>query len=550
MSATLLVRLSLLRTRAFDPDELQHLHAAWSFQQGLLPFRDFFEHHMPGIYYLLAPLMRVYDTAHDVGAVLSVIFLARTMMWVFTAAAIAFTVLLGRRFRSPVVGWLSGAILSLSVVFVARTLEIRPDVPALALWTACTWTMITGLSRANRTFIRAWWTVSGLLFGVTLLFTQKALLAGPGFALFAIVYMFASEKDRPVFAKFLDLAVFGVASIVPLLALVAHYWSQGALGFLVDGVLTKNIGWIQETTASATFRWMLLRDPLACALVVGGCVVALFELVRQPNERAVHAAVLLPAASLFAGMAVIPAPYPQYLLLVMPLAAVYAANGLWIAVSRDSRASRIDQIEMLTSVVAFIAIALLGLSIARPFFRSSIVYPLLGVVLVAVTIGLVRFGRPELASLAIVVGIATLTAQQLLWMAGLSNREALDEMRFIHQASSSTETVMDGFSGFGWFRPQASYYWFTAPGVRAKLSTAQKAALVTTLERCGDAPKVVILDEHLHALSAEVDPVVSANYQPTRYPLIWLRAPAHQSCKPASAAREVTTTAAQSLPIR
>ena len=44
-----LARLSLLRTRTFDTDELEHLHAAWSYHQGLLPYRDFFEHHMSGI---------------------------------------------------------------------------------------------------------------------------------------------------------------------------------------------------------------------------------------------------------------------------------------------------------------------------------------------------------------------------------------------------------------------------------------------------------------------------------------------------------------------
>ena len=48
--ASSVARLVLLQSRAFDADELQHAHAAWAFHQGLLPFRDFFEHHMPGLY--------------------------------------------------------------------------------------------------------------------------------------------------------------------------------------------------------------------------------------------------------------------------------------------------------------------------------------------------------------------------------------------------------------------------------------------------------------------------------------------------------------------
>src|SRR5437016_2091016 len=39
-------RLFLLQTRTFDADEFEHLHAAFAIHQGLLPYRDFFEHHM------------------------------------------------------------------------------------------------------------------------------------------------------------------------------------------------------------------------------------------------------------------------------------------------------------------------------------------------------------------------------------------------------------------------------------------------------------------------------------------------------------------------
>jgi hypothetical protein len=527
--ATFLVRLDLLRIRAFDPDELQHLHAAWSFQQGLLPFRDFFEHHMPGIYYLLAPMMRMYDTAHDFDAVLSVIFLSRTLMWLFAAATIGFTVLLGRKYRSPEIGWLSGALLSLSVVFIGRTLEIRPDVPALALWAASIWAIAGGLSPDSAEFRRSRWALSGLLFGGTLLFTQKALLAGPGFAVFALVYLFTNEKPtRSFFAKCLDLVTFGVCIGVPLAVVVAHYWWRGAAGFFLDGTLRNNLGWIQETTASATLRWTLLRDPIACALVVGGIVFVAVDVVSDADNRVMHAAVLLPTASLFAGMAVIPAPFPQYLLLVMPVAALYAANGLWICLSRDDGVSQSAKV---IAVLAFVVTAIVGLWVARPFFRSPLLYPLLGAAALAAMVAFARFGRADYACLTLVAVIAVLTAQQLLWMAGLSNRETLDEMRFIHQVSAPADTVMDGFSGFGWFRPHAAYYWFTAPGVRARLSTTQRASFVSELASCADAPKIVILDQHLHAVSPQIDQTVSANYRETRYPVIWLRGTPGERCK-------------------
>ena len=61
IAGTCAVRMPLLRTRTFDPDEFQHLHAAWLVYQGGVPYRDFFEHHMPGIQYLLAWMLSLWN---------------------------------------------------------------------------------------------------------------------------------------------------------------------------------------------------------------------------------------------------------------------------------------------------------------------------------------------------------------------------------------------------------------------------------------------------------------------------------------------------------
>jgi hypothetical protein len=49
--------------RRFDIDELEHAHAAWCVAQGLIPYRDFFEHHPPALYLLSAPLFRAMSPA-------------------------------------------------------------------------------------------------------------------------------------------------------------------------------------------------------------------------------------------------------------------------------------------------------------------------------------------------------------------------------------------------------------------------------------------------------------------------------------------------------
>jgi 4-amino-4-deoxy-L-arabinose transferase-like glycosyltransferase len=533
IAASYFARLSLLRTRTFDTDELEHLHAAWSYHQGLLPFRDFFEHHMPGIYYLLAALMRGYDIAHHVGDAIAVLFVARTVMWVIAGTAIAFTFMLGTRYGGKDVGWLSTAFLSLSVVFVGRTLEIRPDVPATAFWVVSQWALVNALtSEQDRRTSRRWWILGGLMLGGTLCFTQKALLAGPGFAVFAILYVVRREQARSAASKVIDLVVFVGTSAVPLLFIVAHFWANGAVRFLVDGVLINNLGWIQELRAGATVRWMLLRDPLFCAFATAGFLSAGIRLIQPGGQSFWRLAIFLPTASMFVGLWLIPTPFPQYLLPILPVAAVYSADFLRAAVAgpATSENPRFGHVHWAITTTAFVVAGAFGLATAQPFFRNAAVYPSLGVAAVVVAVWLARRRQADYACAVVILAVSLYSAQQLVWMADLSNAEAIAQMRLVHSATTPADQVMDGFSGVGWFRPHAFFNWMAAPGPLSRISTDDRGRMLARLRGCGDQPKIVILDAHLQLLSPEVATVVAERYSPTADSLIWLRHVAGAGC--------------------
>ena len=72
-------RLQLLMVRAFDADELQHLHSAWLVSEGFLPYRDYFQHHTPGLHYLLGPLFWLRDVKTDAAGALRNKILMETM---------------------------------------------------------------------------------------------------------------------------------------------------------------------------------------------------------------------------------------------------------------------------------------------------------------------------------------------------------------------------------------------------------------------------------------------------------------------------------------
>src|SRR2546428_647163 len=53
-------RLWVLEERAFDQDELEHLHNVWCISKGMIPYRDFFESHTPWLHYLFASFLEFY----------------------------------------------------------------------------------------------------------------------------------------------------------------------------------------------------------------------------------------------------------------------------------------------------------------------------------------------------------------------------------------------------------------------------------------------------------------------------------------------------------
>jgi len=143
IAGLLLARLPLLSRCAFDPDELEHAHAAWLMSRGMLPYRDFFEHHTPWYYYLLRPLFRFFDVDGSFEGGRLFLVAGRGLSLVLTAVAIVLLVRAASRWADRRVGLLAGLLLVAQPIFLQKTLEMRPDVPAVVFF-------IAGLGRTRR----------------------------------------------------------------------------------------------------------------------------------------------------------------------------------------------------------------------------------------------------------------------------------------------------------------------------------------------------------------------------------------------------------------
>ena len=127
LGLVLVLRAGAAVNLEIDPDESQHLHAAWQVAQGRVPYRDFWEHHFPLFYPLLAPVVRL------VGETPAVYTVARILVSVAALTALGLTARLGGRL-SRGTGLLAAVLLGLVPQYLETTTEVRPDVPALVAW--------------------------------------------------------------------------------------------------------------------------------------------------------------------------------------------------------------------------------------------------------------------------------------------------------------------------------------------------------------------------------------------------------------------------------
>ena len=111
--------------RRLDNDEFECLHTAWKVLHNGTIFQDFFQHHHPFIYYLLAPLIKLF------GPTTNIIYLARTLMFSMFLGMGYATYLLAKTITNrgiafdERIGLVSVLLLYSLPIFTVKAIEIR-----------------------------------------------------------------------------------------------------------------------------------------------------------------------------------------------------------------------------------------------------------------------------------------------------------------------------------------------------------------------------------------------------------------------------------------
>jgi hypothetical protein len=209
------IRIGAVRNAPLDPDESEHLNAAWLVGEGRVPFLDFWDHHAPLFFYLLAPVTRwAWDSPH-------IYVIARALMAATSGVALYLVYRLARRLSAAAA---LGAVLLLAVLprFVDQTTEVRPDVPALVAWLG---TLLALVRWRERTGPGLLW-LAGLALGSAGALNLKTAYGALGVV--AVVGLASRAADPPRLRHTAaSLAWLLAGAIVIPGAVVARLWLDG-----------------------------------------------------------------------------------------------------------------------------------------------------------------------------------------------------------------------------------------------------------------------------------------------------------------------------------
>jgi hypothetical protein len=465
----LLARLPLIPRRIFDPDELEHAHAAWCLFKGMLPYRDFFEHHTPWYYYMLRPFFRWFEVDTSFESARHFLLLGRGISFALTVLSVILVVRIGTLIADRRVGLLGGLLLVAQPLFLQKALEMRPDVLALLFFLAGLWCLLRGMATNVALPPRRllYFAAGGLALGAAVMSTQKALFALPGMLVGLGVWALAPaarEEREPARstatdstgARLVAVLVFSSGIVLPIAATWGAFAIRNAGGPFLDNNFFLNARW-KHTTTGQLFQLIKYSWPVLALSVVGlAAAVLRFFRSGSPDHRELLLACTV--VGLFAGVLVIPVAQRQYYLLPLPIVCFFAARGLLALVDRGPAHTRARRLVL------------------------------------------------WLIPLSILPGIG------LYFSFTSPNDRQLARLERVFATTKPTDLVMDGWEGMGVFRPHAFYYFFVHDEILPMLRQDRVTAYLNDLEAGNVRPKLIALDKHLAALGPRFMALVKLNY--------------------------------------
>ena len=102
-------------------DEFEHLHASWLISIGKVPYKDFFEHHNPLLWYLSAPIVNLfYDNV-------AIFYVMRGVSFTVSVLSLVLIYKISLFFTSQIGAWLASSLFLVNIITIYNFSQFRPD---------------------------------------------------------------------------------------------------------------------------------------------------------------------------------------------------------------------------------------------------------------------------------------------------------------------------------------------------------------------------------------------------------------------------------------
>lgn len=279
-------------------DEFEHLHASWLVSIGKVPYKDFFEHHNPLLWYLSAPIASLfYDNAIIFYVMRAVCFSASLLTLWYMYRIVLF-------FGDKACGWFAVALYLGNIITLYNFYQFRPD-------NFMNLSFIAGIYYwfCYLRFMRARMLIcSFLCFCFSALFLQKISLLLIAVEAIILGLLFLKKM------RFRDVSLAAIPACAVMFSFVLFLYFQGALPQYIELNYYFNKALVYYFERGAFWQ----QD--AFFIIYGPALLAVMYFFKKKNIYYKISALIFIAEFLMRGFYF--APHPNYYTLLVILSAM------------------------------------------------------------------------------------------------------------------------------------------------------------------------------------------------------------------------------------
>lgn len=303
MAVLVAIVFSMSFTRIFDPDEFFFSHISWKMLRGEKLYIDFLVLHHPLINFLIEPVIAF------LGEKASTLLVLRVGMFLVFLLIITVTYRIAEEAFNKETASISVILLSSSVFFVTKVIEIRPDVPQTLTGLLSVLYLQRFLVKKNRTTLAA----GAFFLALSFLFLQKTIFLMSIMTGFMV--LMAAKKQ----IAFRDVLFFWAVFAASILPFCIYLVFTGALSnyILFNWKIHMNLlervsasAWLARSFKMNAFFWIFYAAGLIYAVRTKAYWLALFSV------------------ALLGSLFMVKTQTPQYMLMATPLMAIISAYSL------------------------------------------------------------------------------------------------------------------------------------------------------------------------------------------------------------------------------